>query len=149
MCQVEGTAHVQAQRQDHNLLKACPWTLDLPSLFSSKLGAKPWETPSLNQRCLGSDMETLTSHCPSPHHALICAIGHGVLRKKMSWEGFVLAGGRPIRTQAASDSLWPCWPPCLSLPAFSQHLCSLVLVHRVLQSVGVTATDGLAICPSS
>lgn len=33
MCQVEGTAHVQAQRQDHSVLKACAWTLDLPSFI--------------------------------------------------------------------------------------------------------------------
>lgn len=116
---VERTAWVQAQRQDRDLLKACPWTLaPHPALFPPRPGARPWETPTLNRRCPGSDSETLTA---PPIHALVPALGLGVLQK-MSQEGFVLAGVRPVvmLLRLSLLSLRPCGPPSLLLPASSQ-----------------------------
>ena len=116
MCQVEGTAHVQAQRQDRDLLKACPLgTSSALPLLSPNSGARPWEISFLNRRYPGSDVESSTSPRIIP--------GSG------SWLCAEEVGVPSECVLAASDQCLGCLglrlPPCLWLCASCLHAMSV------------------------
>lgn len=76
----------------------------------------------------------------SPHHALVPAVGLGIPGRRPRGVSFL--------SQVLSASPPGLWTPCPSLPALSQDLYFSVLLFRGLQSMGVSAINGLAISPS-